>query len=103
MPIFRDLAASRDELDISFVMIGLNHPRDLIKVTASSGFNVSGMHIALKDFDPDDSRAVEAWAEGYSAKTEEDRIAIAHSILTATGGQPYLTANLCSKWHARRG
>ena len=88
----RSLAGDRDALDMSFVMIGLNHPRDLIKVTPSSGFNISGTHIALDDFDPDDPATVEAWAEGYPAETKKDRIAIAKKILSATGGQPFLTA-----------
>jgi L-asparaginase len=86
----RSLAPKRDELDISFVLIGLNHPRDLIKTDPASGFNIGG-HTALDDFDPDDSGTVEAWAEGYEAD-EKDRLQIAHAILAATGGQPYLTA-----------
>lgn len=90
----RSVASDRDALDMSFVMIGLNHPRDLIKVTASSGFNISGTHTVLADFDPADPRTVEAWAAGYPAPNDKDRLEIAKTILWAAGGQPYLTANL---------
>lgn len=88
----RALAADRDELDMSFVMIGLNHPKDLLKTTPSGGFNISGLHIALDDFSPEEPAAVEAWARGYPAATDVDRLAIAKAILRATGGQPFMTS-----------
>src|ERR1700682_1555609 len=88
----RALAAQRDALDMSFVLIGLNHPKDLLKTAPSGGFNISGLHIALDDFDSEDPETLEAWANGYPVKNASDRIAIAGAILTATGGQPFLTA-----------
>jgi L-asparaginase/Glu-tRNA(Gln) amidotransferase subunit D len=90
----RALAADRDELDMSFVIIGLNHPKDLLKTAPSGGFNISGLHIALDDFDSEDEATVEAWARGYPAPAHADALAIARTILRATGGQPYLTAYL---------
>jgi L-asparaginase len=88
----RSLAGDRDSLDLSFVMIGLNHPRGLIKVNSSSGFNIESRHFPLHDFDPEDSRVIEAWSDGYPAENDGDRRAIAKAILNTTGGQPFLTA-----------
>ena len=88
----RSLAAQRDALDMSFVLLGLNHPKDLVKTAPSSGFNISGLHIALDDFEPEDAATVEAWGRGYVAASDADRLAVAKAILTATGGQPFLTA-----------
>lgn len=90
----RALATDRDALDMSFVMIGLNHPMDLLKSAPSGGFNISGLHIALDDFDPEDATTLQAWARGYPAPADADALAIAKAILSATGGQPYLTAYL---------
>jgi L-asparaginase len=88
----RALAADRDELDMSFVMIGLNHPKDLLKTTPSGGFNISGLHMALDDFNPEETSTVEAWARDYPAATDVDRLAVAKAILRATGGQPFMTS-----------
>lgn len=90
----RALAADRDELDMSFVMIGLNHPKDLLKTAPSGGFNIYGMHIALDDFDPEQAATIEAWARGYPAPEDADKLSIAAAILRATGGQPFLTTYL---------
>lgn len=87
----RALAANRDELDMSFVMIGLNHPKDLLKTASSGGFNISGLHLALDDFNPEDAETVEVWANNYSGPAGADRMAVAKAILSATGGQPFLT------------
>jgi L-asparaginase len=89
----RALAVERDALDLSFVMIGLNHPKDLLKTTPAGGFNISGLHISLEDFNPDDAPTVTAWADAYPI-AGADRLAIAKAALTATGGQPFLTARL---------
>ncbi len=93
----RALAAQRDALDMSFVLIGLNHPKDLFKTTSSGAFNISGLHIALDDFDAEDAATVDAWAQGYSAENDADRLAIAKTILIATGGQPFLTSWIFDK------
>jgi L-asparaginase len=90
----RALAADRDELDMSFVMIGLNHPKDLLKTAPSGGFNISGLHIALDDFDSEDASTVEAWARDYPAPTHDDKVVVAKAILSVTGGQPFLTTYL---------
>lgn len=89
----RALASDRDALDMSFVMLGLNHPKDLLKTAPQGGFNISGLHIALDDFDPDDPAIVSAWAHGYPI-SGADREAISKAGLAATGGQPFLTAKL---------
>ena len=87
----RALAADRDALDMSFVLIGLNHPRNLLKSAPPGGFNISGLHISLDDFDPQYPPAIEAWAQDYPADSKADRVEIARTILSATGGQPFLT------------
>ena len=93
----RALASHRDVLDMSFVLIGLNHPKDLFKSISSGAFNISGLHIALDDFDAEDAATVDAWAQGYSAENDADRLAIAKTILIATGGQPFLTSWIFDK------
>jgi L-asparaginase len=96
----RGLAARRDTIDISFVLIGLNHPRFLLKRIHSGGFNISGLHIALDDFDATDASTVAAWAFGYPAENDSERLSVAKAILAATGGQPFLTSWLFE--HARK-
>ncbi|MFZ1989437.1 MAG: asparaginase domain-containing protein [Alphaproteobacteria bacterium] len=90
----RVLAQRRDELDLSFVLIGINRPEDLLKTIQRSAFNIQSKTIALRDFDSGDTKTVAAWAEGYPAASEEDRLAIAKEILTETGGQPFLSSVL---------
>ncbi|MCW2308863.1 asparaginase domain-containing protein [Rhodobium gokarnense] len=90
----RVLAARRDELDLSFVLIGINPPENLLKSLGGSAFNIVAKQVDLRDFDPEDNAVIAAWAEGYPATDKKERLSIAAGILTATGGQPYLTACL---------
>ena len=91
----RHLKAECDALDMSFVLIGINHPRDLMKAVPPSSFNI-GTDVALLDFDADVETAA-AWSEGYPVKDEVLRIQMAQYILEQTGGQPFLTANVFAR------
>jgi len=89
----RSLGQSRDELDLSFVLIGLNHPKDLLKTTPTSGFNILGQSIFLRDFNADEETA-ELWSRNLPIKDDAERIKTGIAIIEQTGGQPFLTASL---------
>lgn len=71
---------------ISFVLIGVATPNDLIKDTARTPFNI-GHRIDLDDFSPRDAAALAA----HLALPPEAGGGVMTSILRWTGGHPYLT------------
>jgi WD40 repeat protein len=75
---------------LSFVLLGVASPSDLIKDTTRTPFNI-GHRIDLTDF-----TAVEAepLAQGLGATAEQGQQAL-RRILHWTGGHPYLTQRLC--------
>lgn len=88
----RALASRRDELDISFVLIGINPPEMLMEATGVFNFNIARNPISLPDFDSNDQDTVDAWASIYPTADKVKKRAISKAILEETGGQPYLTS-----------
>ena len=85
---------------VTFCLVGVATPNELIKGPRTTPYNV-GRTIALRDFDPgrDDLAPLYRAVGGDDAVKGE---ALVRAVLRWTGGQPYLTMNLCEE-AARRG
>ncbi|MGH9850751.1 MAG: AAA-like domain-containing protein, partial [Blastocatellia bacterium] len=75
---------------LSFVLLGVASPSDLIKDTARTPFNI-GHRIDLTDFTFEEAKPL---ARGLGATDEHCEQAL-RRILHWTGGHPYLTQKLC--------
>jgi WD40 repeat protein len=75
---------------LSFVLIGVATPNELIKDAKRTPFNI-GERIDLTDFTPAEALPL---AEGLGLEPELAELALAQ-ILAWTGGHPYLTQRLC--------
>ncbi len=80
---------------LSFVLLGVASPSDLVKDATRTPFNV-GQRIELTDFTAEE---VTPLAAGLSANTAEGEQILAR-ILDWTGGHPYLTQKLCGAMRA---
>ncbi len=76
---------------LSFVLLGVASPSDLIANTQRTPFNV-GHRIDLTDFRREEARTM---ARGLSESEETNEEALQH-ILAWTGGHPYLTQKCCA-------
>lgn len=89
---------------LSFVLLGVATPSDLIRDKQRTSFNISGRLIDLKGFQPGEVRTLEA---GLVEKTDQAAAVLAE-ILNWTKGQPFLTQRLCqlivaSSYHVTAG
>ncbi|WP_300452623.1 AAA-like domain-containing protein, partial [Accumulibacter sp.] len=75
---------------LSFVLIGVATPAELIHDALHTPFNI-GVRVELNDFEPDEARPLVA-AIGLPA---EDVPRVLQRVLHWTGGQPFLTRKLC--------
>jgi len=75
---------------LSFVLLGVATPDDLISDPARTPFNI-GRRVDLTDFTPEEAHPLAAGL-GYDSATNER---ILDRILYWTGGHPYLTQKLC--------
>jgi len=93
--VLRDVYNSRQaetELkQLTFLLAGAFHPRDLIKDDKISPFNIA-QRVRMDDFTPTQVREL----IGKGGWSEEQSAALAESIYYWTDGQPYLTQLLCS-------
>jgi L-asparaginase len=87
----RLLAVKRDEIDMSLIVAGINHPTGLLKSIPPSTFNIS-TDVFLRDFGTDDA-TVAAWSAGLPWD-EDARRSVGRTVLEQTGGQPFLTSVL---------
>ena len=76
---------------LSFVLLGVATPEDLIRDKQRTSFNIGGRLIDLKGFGPSE---VEPLAAGL-AQQAEDPAAVLAAVLSWTNGQPFLTQRLC--------
>lgn len=76
---------------LSFVLLGVATPSDLIRDKQRTSFNIGGRFIDLQGFQPHEIAPLEA---GIQEKTE-DTAAVLNAILSWTKGQPFLTQRLC--------
>ncbi len=75
---------------LSFVLLGVATPSDLIQDENATPFNI-GKAIELKGFQLDESAAL---AKGFERKVNEPQTVL-KEIIYWTGGQPFLTQKLC--------
>lgn len=75
---------------LSFVIIGVATPSDLIQEQGATPFNI-GQAIELSGLKPDESGPLVAGLIGKMSKPEQ----AIYEILSWTGGQPFLTQKLC--------
>jgi WD40 repeat protein len=95
---FYNARAHKPELErLSFVIIGVATPGDLINDPLRTPFNI-GRWVVLSDFDYKEASPL---AAGLNLPEEEARRALGW-ILEWTGGHPYLTQRLCLKIAERR-
>jgi len=76
---------------LSFVLLGVASPTDLIKDVARTPFNV-GRRIELVDFGVEEARALATGLHPDAARGE----ALLRRVLHWTDGHPYLTQKLCA-------
>ena len=84
--LYQSRAIDRELERISFVLIGVATPNDLIKDTARTPFNI-GHRIELTDFTPEEAAAI----AGYFAVSPIVGAQLIGWIIRWTGGHPYLT------------
>jgi len=75
---------------LSFVLIGVAHPSDLIQNPEKTPFNIAS-RVELTDFTFEEARPL---AQGLDRTPKEGERAL-RQILVWTGGHPYLTLKLC--------
>ncbi|MDF5713885.1 MAG: AAA-like domain-containing protein, partial [Rhizonema sp. NSF051] len=75
---------------LTFVLLGVATPSDLIKDRTKTPFNI-GMGIELQGFQLTE---VQPLVEGLQKKADDTQ-SVMKEILRWTGGQPFLTQNLC--------
>jgi len=84
--------ASEPDLErVSFCLLGVASPSDLIRDTRTTPFNI-GRRISLDDFTATEAAPL---ARGLGRADDESRALLAR-ILDWTGGHPYLTQRLCA-------
>ena len=88
---FYNVRASQSEYErLSFVLLGVASPSDLIKDERKTPFNI-GHGINLTDFSFEEAKPL---AKGLGTNYEESERTLRH-ILGWTGGHPYLTQKAC--------
>lgn len=76
---------------LTFVLLGVATPSDLIKDRTRTPFNI-GQAVAVRDFDRQDAQILQ---QGLSAVYSDQSEAIFNRIYYWTNGHPYLTQKLC--------
>ncbi|MEM1252549.1 MAG: AAA-like domain-containing protein [Cyanobacteria bacterium P01_H01_bin.21] len=93
--LIRSFYQERSDLNqfnrLSFVLLGVATPNDLIRDKTRTSFNIGGRFIDLKGFQRDE---VAPLAAGLEQKADNPAAVLAE-ILQWTKGQPFLTQRLC--------
>jgi L-asparaginase len=90
----------RNQLEISMLLIGINHPKELLKDAKKSSFK-SGQTIVFPDFSSDEE-TISKWSEGLNVK-DSRKLDIGKSIFYYTGGQPYLNSLIYHNFNEAKG
>ena len=88
--LYNRRAAEPELKRLTFVLLGVASPSDLIKDAARTPFNI-GQRIHLRDFQPKEAQPLSA---GLSPDTVLSQ-RLLDQILSWTGGHPYLTQTAC--------
>jgi len=96
--MFNERAANPDNKRLTFVLVGVAHPSDLIKDRMRrTPYNI-GHTIELSDFTPREARTLLPGLEWvYAGQSER----ILRRVLYWTDGHPYLTQRVCSEIASR--
>lgn len=92
--LFNDRAAEPELLRLTFCLVGVFTPNELVKQQRTTTYNI-GRTFELEDFDPkrdDLSQLARALSSDLSRGDE-----LLRAVLGWTGGQPYLTVSACKK------
>ena len=93
--LIRSFYQERSDLNafdrLSFVLLGVATPNDLIRDKTRTSFNIGGRLIDLKGFQATEINPLAAGLAGLA----ENPVAVLHEILHWTKGQPFLTQRLC--------
>jgi tetratricopeptide (TPR) repeat protein len=76
---------------LTFVLLGVATPGDLIRDKQRTSFNIGGRLIDLQGFQVDEVEPLERGLADYVANPME----VVRSVLAWTGGQPFLTQRVC--------
>jgi len=92
--LYNDRAAKRDLRRLTFCLVGVFTPNELIKRQRTTVYNV-GRTFELHDFDPgrDDLSPLASFLSKDVARGSQ----LLQAVLAWTGGQPYLTVSVCHK------
>jgi WD40 repeat protein len=88
--LFMARSMNRELNRLSFVLIGVATPADLIQDIKRTPFNV-GQRVDLTDFSESETMPL---AQGLSVQESKDREEVVRWVLKWTGGHPYLTQRL---------
>lgn len=90
--IYNDRAINEEYKRISFVLLGVASPSDLIKDRKRTPFNI-GQRVDLNDFDFEDALPLAS----DLGNTQDHQRAALKNVFTWTNGHPYLTQRLCAE------
>ncbi|WP_193854138.1 AAA-like domain-containing protein [cf. Phormidesmis sp. LEGE 11477] len=88
---YQERAEHEDYRRLSFVLLGVATPGDLIRDKQRTSFNIGGRLIDLKGFELAEVRPLAAGL----AQQAENPTAVLNEVLAWTKGQPFLTQRLC--------
>ena len=88
---YQERAENETYRRLSFVLLGVATPSDLIRDKQRTSFNIGGRFIDLKGFQLAETKPLEAGIMRQS----KDPTAVLAAILAWTKGQPFLTQRLC--------
>ncbi|EKU98447.1 putative transmembrane sensor domain protein [Leptolyngbya sp. PCC 7375] len=95
--LIRSIYQNRSDNDsyhrLSFALIGVATPTDLVRDKQRTSFNIGGKNIDLKGFQLDEVTPLEV---GLIEKADSPKAVLAE-ILSWTAGQPFLTQRLCQQ------
>jgi len=95
--MFNERATNPDNKRLTFVLVGVAHPADLIKDRSRTPYNI-GRTIELSDFTPQEARTLLPGLEWvYAGQSER----ILQRVLYWTDGHPYLTQRVCEEIASR--
>ncbi|MBN1136520.1 MAG: AAA-like domain-containing protein [Anaerolineae bacterium] len=91
--MYNERATNPASRRLSFVLVGVVRPADLIKDRRRTPYNI-GRSISLQDFDEQNARR---FIEGLKSRRVRRPEAILKRVLYWTGGHPYLTQKVCAE------
>lgn len=92
--LYNDRASNPENKRLTFVLVGVARPADLIKYRTRTPYNI-GRSVDLEDFSVQDAKKLLPGLEKAVSQAKSERIL--KRVLYWTGGQPYLTQRACAE------